>query len=107
MKDQEQAIFEIIAHSGNARSFAFEALSAVEEFDFDKAEKLINDADQELSLAHKTQTSLIQDELNGKQVTKSLLLIHAQDHLMSAISEQKLVEHLIRIIKKLQRGNQS
>ena len=105
MSDQEQEIFEIISQSGNAKSFAFEALSAVESCDFAKAEKLINKADQALSLAHKTQTKLIQDELNGKQVTRSLLLIHAQDHLMTAISEQKLVEHLIRIAKKFYRSS--
>ncbi|WP_442596218.1 PTS lactose/cellobiose transporter subunit IIA [Neobacillus sp. D3-1R] len=97
----EVEIFEIIAHGGNARSLAYEALQAAEEFDFEKAQQLIEDAQKELNLAHKTQTKLIQAEINGEKYEKSLLLIHAQDHLMTAISEQKLIEHMIRIIKKL------
>jgi PTS system cellobiose-specific IIA component len=52
-------------------------------------------------MAHKTQTKLIQAELNGVPSEKTLLMIHAQDHLMTAMSEQKLIEHMIRIVKKL------
>ena len=37
---------------------------------------------------HKTQTRLIQDEINGEKVDTSLLMIHAQDHLMTALSEK-------------------
>lgn len=99
--NNEMEIFEIIAHGGNARGLAYEALIAAEEFDFDKADELIKLAADELNLAHKTQTKLIQDELNGNPSEKSLLMIHAQDHLMTAISEQKLIEHMIRIVKKL------
>ncbi|WP_214744957.1 PTS lactose/cellobiose transporter subunit IIA [Exiguobacterium sp. s189] len=94
-------IFEIILHGGNARGFAFEALTEAENFNFDKAEDLLKKASEELNVAHKTQTKLIQAELNGTPSEKTLLMIHAQDHLMTAISEQKLIEHMIRIIKKL------
>ncbi|MBO8165147.1 MAG: PTS lactose/cellobiose transporter subunit IIA [Brevibacillus sp.] len=97
----EQDIFNIIVHSGNARGLAFEALTEAEEYRFGKAEELMKQADEELTLAHKTQTALIQAELNGSGPEKSLLMIHAQDHLMTAMSEYKLIEHMIRIIKKL------
>ena len=99
--NNEMDIFEIISHGGNARGLAYEALEAAEEFEFEKAEALIKEAQDELNLAHKTQTKLIQNELNGHPSEKTLLMIHAQDHLMTAISEQKLIEHMIRIIKKL------
>ncbi|PEB79866.1 PTS lactose/cellobiose transporter subunit IIA [Bacillus nitratireducens] len=101
INNNEMEIFEIISHGGNARGLAYEALTAAEEFNFERAEELINQAGEELSLAHRTQTKLIQAELNGVQSEKTLLMIHAQDHLMTAISEQKLIEHMIRIIKKL------
>lgn len=99
--NNEMEIFEIISHGGNARGLAYEALSAAEEFQFDKADELLKQAEEELAQAHKTQTKLIQSELNGQPVEKSLLMIHAQDHLMTAISEQKLIQHMMRIIKKL------
>ncbi|OYD06795.1 PTS lactose/cellobiose transporter subunit IIA [Paludifilum halophilum] len=97
----EQDIFEIITHAGNARGLAYDALKAAEDFQFDRADSLIKDSEEELGKAHETQTRLIQSEINGSQYEKSLLLIHAQDHLMTAASEQKLVEHMIRIVKKL------
>lgn len=97
----EQVIFDIILHAGNARGLAYEALGAAEAYDFAKAESLMQQANEELALAHRTQTDLIQAELNGHGPEKSLLLIHAQDHLMTAISEQKLIEHMIRIIQKI------
>ena len=97
----EQEIFEIILHAGNARGLAFESLEAAEDFDFERAERVIQEADKELAVAHQLQTKLIQAELNGALKEKTLLLIHAQDHLMTTMSEQKLIERMIRIIKKL------
>ncbi|PHG56731.1 PTS lactose/cellobiose transporter subunit IIA [Bacillus toyonensis] len=101
INNNEMEIFEIISYSGNARGLAYEALVAAEKFNFEKATDLIRQSGTELSLAHKTQTKLIQAELNGIPSEKTLLMIHAQDHLMTAISEQKLIEHIIIIIKKL------
>ncbi|WP_232698235.1 PTS lactose/cellobiose transporter subunit IIA [Brevibacillus daliensis] len=97
----EKEIFEMIVHSGTARGIAFEALTAAEEYDFAKAEELMKQARYELALAHQTQTDLIQAELNGEPAEKTLLLIHAQDHFMTSMSEQKLIEHMIRILRKL------
>ncbi|MBH8599721.1 MULTISPECIES: PTS lactose/cellobiose transporter subunit IIA [Thermoactinomyces] len=97
----EQEIFNIILHAGNARGLAYEALEATETFDFDRADQLLKQAEEELEKAHETQTKLIQAEMNGTTFEKSLLLIHAQDHLMTAVSEQKLIERMIRVIKKL------
>lgn len=99
--DHEQQMYEIILHAGNARTHAFEALDAVEEFDFAKAEKLLAQANRALSKAHQTQTKLIQAELNGQGEKTSLLMIHAQDHLMTAMSEQKLIERIVRLVKKM------
>ena len=105
--NMENEIFELIAYGGNARSLAYEALEAAENYDFNKADELLKQSQEELSHAHKTQTALIQRELNGKTIEKSLLLIHAQDHLMTAISEQKLIEHMIKLIKKFKKEGEN
>lgn len=97
----------MISQAGNAKSLAFEALTAIEENDLAGAEKLLHHAKQELSQAHQMQTELIQSELNGTKIEKSLLLIHAQDHLMTAISEHQLIGHLLRIIRKWQKKGSS
>lgn len=105
--NMENEIFELIAYGGNARSLAYEALEAAEDYDFNKADEILKQSQEELSHAHKTQTTLIQRELNGKTIEKSLLLIHAQDHLMTAISEQKLIEHMIKLIKKFKKEGEN
>ena len=79
----EAEIFEIIAHGGNAKSLAYEALNSVKETL--KKQKLLDESEHEMAEAHKTQTRLIQDEINGEKVDTSLLMIHAQDHLMTKI----------------------
>lgn len=98
----EMDIFEIISHGGGARSLSYEALTAAEEGDFKKAEEIMQKAEEEMLEAHHTQTRLIQDELNDKPVEKSLLMIHAQDHLMTAIAEKNLIERMITLYKRLE-----
>ncbi|TCP28854.1 PTS system cellobiose-specific IIA component [Scopulibacillus darangshiensis] len=97
----EEDIFALISHGGNARAIAYDALKAAEDFNFEKADELIKESESELNKAHETQTKLITAELNGEKVEKTLLMIHAQDHLMTAMSEQKLIERMISIVKKL------
>lgn len=97
----ETAIFEIISYGGNARSLAYEALNAAEEKEFEKAASIMEESKIELNKAHNVQTKLIQKEINGENFEKSLLMIHAQDHLMTAISEQSLIERMIRMHKSM------
>ncbi|WP_433744326.1 PTS lactose/cellobiose transporter subunit IIA [Falsibacillus pallidus] len=97
----EMDIFTIISHGGNAKSIAYEGLEAAHKGEFEEADKLIEDAHKELNEAHKTQTKLIQAEINGTVFEKSLLMIHAQDHLMTSISEISLIEQMIKLLKKM------
>ncbi|MFS4465225.1 PTS lactose/cellobiose transporter subunit IIA [Staphylococcus haemolyticus] len=98
----EAEIFEIIAHGGNAKSLAYEALNSATEGNFEEAKKFLDESEQEMAEAHKTQTRLIQDEINGEKIDTSLLMIHAQDHLMTALSEKSLIEKMIELYKKLE-----
>ncbi len=95
----EQEIFEIISHGGDARNFAYEALKAARENLMEKSEELLNNAQEELDLAHNTQTKLIQAEINGEDFKMSLLMVHAQDQLMTAISEKSLIEQMVEMLK--------
>ena len=63
----EAEIFEIIAHGGNAKSLAYEALNSAAEGNFEE-EKLLDESEHEMAEAHKTQTRLIQDEINGEKL---------------------------------------
>ncbi|MDU0462380.1 PTS lichenan transporter subunit IIA [Staphylococcus ureilyticus] len=101
-EQNEQIIFEIISHGGNAKSLAYKALDAATAFNFEQANELMAESKQEMSKAHNIQTELIQSEINGDKVQTSLLMIHAQDHLMTAISEKNLIEKMIELYQKLE-----
>ncbi len=71
---------------GNAKSEAFEAIQAAKNSDFDAATSHLKAADEALVTAHNVQTDLLTAEANGAHADVSLLLVHAQDHLMNAIT---------------------
>lgn len=99
----EEHIFNIISHAGDARGYAYEALKAAKAGDMEKAEEKLKKAQEELDLAHNTQTKLIQAELNGDSFKASLLMIHAQDQLMTAISEKNLIEEMVDMYRELRK----
>lgn len=101
LKLNEEIIFEIILHGGNARAESYEALRAAEEGDFAKADEHMSIADKEVGIAHRIQTEIIQQEVQGKKYEMTVLFVHAQDHLMTAIAEKTLIEGMIKMYKKI------
>ncbi|MBN2795386.1 MAG: PTS lactose/cellobiose transporter subunit IIA [Clostridia bacterium] len=97
----EMIIFGLITSSGNAKSFAMEAIQHAKDGDFQAARDAISSAEQSLNEAHKTQTSLIQQEARGEGVEVSILLIHAQDHLMNAILLKDLATEFVDLYEKI------
>jgi cellobiose PTS system EIIA component len=86
MANIEETIFQIILHGGNGKSSAMEAIAAAKRGDLTGAREKLEEAANELNSAHLIQTSLIQSEVRGEKTELSLLLVHAQDHLMNAIT---------------------
>lgn len=99
--DMELEIFNIISNGGDAKAIAYEALELAYENQFEQAYKKLENANETLNKAHNTQTKLIQADINGENVKMSLLLVHAQDHLMTSISEISLIEQMIKMLKKI------
>lgn len=95
----EQVSFRMILHGGSARSLAYEAFELAISGDFAGAHAKLKEAEQELGASHSEQMDLIQKEAQGQGVSPNLLLIHAQDHLMTAMAEVNLVERLIRVLE--------
>lgn len=97
----EEIILNIIMHSGEARSYSIEAISLAKSGDFKKARELMRLADEELGYAHNSQTSLIQGEAINDEIQFSLLLVHAQDHLMTTMTFKDLAVEIIEVHEKL------
>lgn len=90
-----QLSFQLVLHSGNARSFAMEALQEAKKKDFQEARQKIAEAEAELLQAHKFQTQLIHAEAGGESFDIPIILIHAQDHLMTAMTLKDLAIEMI------------
>lgn len=97
----EEIIFTIILHAGNARAEAYEALRAAQAGEFDKAAEHLRQAEEEVSAAHRVQADMIQQEAQGNKVEITLLFVHAQDHLMTALSEKNLIENMVEMHKTI------
>jgi PTS system cellobiose-specific IIA component len=91
--------FQLILFSGNGRSLAMEAIQEAKRGNFPKANELLKMAGQELGKAHECQTELIQQEANGESCPVNVLLVHAQDHLMTAMTVRDLAVEIIEIYK--------
>lgn len=99
--EMELIIMNIINSSGEARSLCMEAIAYAKEGYKDKAIEGIDEANVKLSEAHKSQTLLIQEEARGESKDISLLLIHAQDHLMNAITIKDMASEFIDLYSRL------
>jgi len=93
--NSEQIVFSIISHAGNARSYCFESLKHAKNGNFEEARKCVTKAGEEILEAHHIQTEMIQQEVQGEKQEFSLLLVHAQDHLMNAMLTKDLVKEMI------------
>lgn len=101
-QDLEMISFGIIAAAGQGRSLAFQALAAAKEGDFAKANSLMEESRQASLEAHHQQTALLVKEANGDHTPVDVMLVHAQDHLMTSMLAQELIAELIELhrIKK-------
>lgn len=93
-KELEQTIFQIIASSGESRVKAFEAFEAFQAGDFEKRTKFLKEADELASNANKLLFNLVHREAKGEKIPISILLLHACDILMNAITTRELIERL-------------
>lgn len=99
-EENEMLSFEIIAAAGNARSLSFQALAAAREGDFEKADDLMAQADQADLEAHDVQTSLLVREANGDHTPVDVMLVHAQDHMMTAMLAHELIKEMIELYRR-------
>ncbi|RLK63816.1 PTS lactose/cellobiose transporter subunit IIA [Atopobacter sp. AH10] len=98
-----EVIMQLIMHGGDARGKAIEAIQAAKEKDFDLAASKLAEAQKSLNIAHKAQTGLLSQEASGEAVEVSLLMVHGQDHLMTAISFLDLAKEMVELYQRLEK----
>jgi PTS system lactose-specific IIA component len=102
MNKEEVAMigFEVVAYAGEARSKLMEALNHAEAGEFEKADKLVLEANSSIVEAHKSQTQMLAAEARGENIEVGFIMVHAQDHLMTTMLLRDTIKHLFNIYKK-------
>ncbi len=93
--------FNIISFSGMARAFIHEAMDAMREGDFELADTKMQEAEDQLVEAHKSQTDLLHQFANGVEIEIQIIMVHAQDHLMTTMTLKEVAEEMKPIYKAL------
>lgn len=95
MEGLELCCFQIISAVGMARSFYIEAIQEAKKGKFQQARTLMRKGEQSFVEGHEVHATLIRKEASGKKVEPCLLLIHAEDQLMSAESFKMIADEMI------------
>lgn len=97
----EEVVMGLIINSGQARSLAYEALKKAKEGNFGQAWEIMAKSRQALNEAHLVQTKLIESDQGEGKIKINLVLVHAQDHLMTSMLARELVTEIIELHEKI------
>ena len=91
----QELSFEIITSAGEAKSFAYEALAAAKEKNRALYEAKMAESESAFAEAHHRQFDLLSAEANHTmELVFSILLVHAQDHLMTTMASIELIKEI-------------
>lgn len=100
-EELQMAAFGIILSSGNARTIVHEAFAAMREGEYEKAEQLLEDANADMLEAHHAQTNLLQEYASGTEIKIEIIMVHAQDHLMTTMTLREVAIEMLALYRRL------
>lgn len=95
-----EVIMSLIMHGGDARSSTMEAIHAARHNDFNLAAEKLRGADAALSEAQKVQSTLLSQDASEEPVELNLHMVHAQDHMMNAMTYRDLAEEMVELYRR-------
>ncbi len=95
-----QTSMSIIAGAGDAKSCAMEAICSAREGNYEEARISLEKAKEALRDTHSIQTDLITKEMQGEKMELALIMVHAQDHLMSAVLIKDLAAEIVTMYER-------
>ena len=90
----EEKSFMLMGYAGSIKALRFDSFDAALDGDYKKAYELLAEADQLIA-----ETSKVQKELLFGEGALSLLVVHAQDHIMTAIESRNMMEKLVQMME--------
>lgn len=101
-QEQIQSVaFEIIFHSGSSRTMIHEAFAMMRNNEFKNAADKLDEANEEVLLAHQSQTALLQQYSSGETINMEIIMVHAQDHLMTTMTLREVALEMLYLYEKL------
>lgn len=92
---------EMIVASGQARTALNKALDALMDDNYNLCEEMMEEAKKHITASHTAQTKVLQGTAMDEEFKPNILFTHAQDNLMTVMSEINIGKQLIRVYKKL------
>ncbi len=103
----QQSVMQMIMFGGNAKSLSIEAINAAKAKNFQLADQKLQEAETSIAHAHQQQTTMLTNDANvitegkGEMTPVTLYLVHAQDHIMNAITFRDLAVEIVDLYKRL------
>ncbi|WP_017471312.1 PTS cellobiose transporter subunit IIA [Amphibacillus jilinensis] len=99
----QEIAFQIILNSGEARTLVHEGFKAMREEDFIEARTKLEQANDSLVKAHSIQTHLLHEYANGVEIKIEVIMVHAQDHLMTTMTLREVALEMMILYQKLEK----
>ncbi|GCF93605.1 PTS cellobiose transporter subunit IIA [Enterococcus florum] len=96
----QEVAFEIILSSGDGRTLIHESFQLMREEKFSEAQQKLEDANESLVNAHRAQTGLLQEYANGEKIEMEIIMVHAQDHLMTTMTLKEVAEEMLVLYQR-------
>lgn len=96
----EELDLQIIAAVGTARSMFVEALELAKEGKFDEANAKVAEADEMFAQGHDAHHDILAMQGQGIELPFDLMLVHAEDQMMSAEAFRLIATELMELYKK-------
>ncbi|HWJ77686.1 MAG TPA: PTS lactose/cellobiose transporter subunit IIA [Niallia sp.] len=104
LEEMQTAAFQIISFAGEARSSYVEAIQIARNGNIEEAKRKIEEGVQNYNLIHKVHASLVQREAAGEELPFSLILMHAEDQMLTTetlkIMASEMIEMCAMILDK-------
>lgn len=97
--------FQVITFVGTARTHFINAIQSAKAGKFEEAQNLLKEGDSAFSQGHNGHADLLTMDANGELSGGLMLLMHAEDQLMSAENFRILAQEFIELYQKLEEKN--
>lgn len=91
----QQIAFEMVVEAGDALNCFYTSIVSYKKGDAKGANEQLAEGKTHLHKTHQLQFDLIQAEAKAEDIPYSLIMVHAQDHLSTAINWERMAQLLI------------